>query len=66
MTMVWRLYPAEQIDCALRNQRGFCLSCGKMLETIPACAARWQCAVCGEAEVFGAGQMVLMGLVSAE
>lgn len=54
----------EELDYARSNDEGFCRSCGKFTATgVEPDAEHYECPVCGEREVFGAEQAVLLGLI---
>jgi len=46
-----------------KNYEGFCLTCGKTQSGVEPDARRYTCESCGSAKVYGAEQLVLMGLV---
>lgn len=45
------------------EQEGFCLACGDIHEGIEPDARRYTCESCGADKVYGAAELVLMGLV---
>lgn len=48
----------EQMDC---NGEGFCLACGETQAAEPD-ARRYTCDACGAHKVYGAAELVLMGI----
>lgn len=44
------------------NNEGFCLACGSTQEAVEPDARRYRCDACGEPKVYGAEQLILMGL----
>lgn len=45
------------------DYEGFCLACGETQEGVEPDAVRYECESCGKAKVFGAAELVLLGLV---
>lgn len=45
------------------NCKGFCLACGKTQSCVEPDARRYECKSCGAPKVYGAEELVLMGLV---
>lgn len=45
------------------NCEGFCLACGKTQSGVEPDARRYTCESCGAPKVYGAEQLVVMGLV---
>lgn len=56
-------FTLEQIEEAMENYIGFCISCGAERELCEPDARNYQCFVCEADEVFGAEELVVMGLV---
>ena len=50
---------AQELD---ENMEGFCLACGNAQSAEPD-AVRYECEACGEKKVFGASELILIGLV---
>lgn len=46
----------------VEDSEGFCLACGEIADGIEPDARRCTCEACGEAKVYGAEELVLMGL----
>jgi len=44
------------------NTRGFCLCCGEEQDGVEPDGRRYRCVNCGQSKVYGAEQLVLMGL----
>lgn len=56
--------PSIEYAMALsENYEGFCLACGKTQSCVEPDARRYECESCGAAKVYGAEELVLMGLV---
>ena len=56
-------FTIEQIKEADELQAGFCLACGEMRDCCEPDARKYECEVCGKKQVYGAGELVLMGYV---
>jgi hypothetical protein len=48
----------------IENCQGFCLACGETQDGVEPDARRYKCECCGEEKVYGAENLVLMGLVA--
>jgi transposase len=60
-----RMFTLEEIEEAIAQDSGFCLSCGAEAEdAIEPDARKYKCTACGMMEVFGAEELVIMGRVS--
>jgi hypothetical protein len=57
------LFALELIEEAMEMQTGFCIKCGAERECCEPDARGYDCEVCGENDVYGAEELVLMGLV---
>jgi hypothetical protein len=44
------------------NDAGFCIACGELAEGIEPDAHRYTCECCGAREVYGAEQLIMLGL----
>ena len=56
--------PLEDIEDARDSDDGFCLACGeRAYGGIEPDARNYECEMCGESQVFGAEECVLMGAV---
>jgi Zn finger protein HypA/HybF involved in hydrogenase expression len=53
-----------EIEAAMENQEGFCIACGEPADGVEPDAHKYTCEACGKPRVYGAEQLVLMGLVS--
>lgn len=53
----------EEYEELEAGQEGFCLACGEVAESCEPDARGYDCEICGEPQVFGAQEMLLMGLV---
>lgn len=54
----------DEIEEAAEEMAGFCISCGATADRVEPDARRYTCEACGEPRVYGAEELVLMGLVS--
>lgn len=54
----------DQIEEADNACEGFCASCGHQQPCVEPDAENYECEECGEPEVFGAQQIVLLGKVA--
>ena len=43
---------------------GYCLACGEYHDGVEPDACHYQCEACGESEVYGASELVIMGEIS--
>lgn len=59
-----RRFTLEEIEPAIAESLGFCIACGAESGTVEPDARRYECESCGEKKVYGAEQLVIMGLVS--
>jgi hypothetical protein len=57
-------FKLEQIEEAMESQSGFCVKCGAERDCCEPDAREYPCEECGEKAVYGAEELVLMGLVS--
>ncbi len=53
----------EAIERGMRDGTGFCLECGEESENVEPDARNYPCYECGEASVYGAEEIVMMGQV---
>ena len=56
-------FSIEQIEEAMDQDIGFCIKCGAERETCEPDACEYPCDECGENAVYGAEELVIMGLV---
>ena len=61
--LIKRTFTLEQIMEADADQAGFCLACGAQQYGCEPDARNYVCEVCGDRKVFGASELVVMGLV---
>ena len=54
---------ADEIMRAVQDDEmvGFCRSCGEMADGVEPDAEKYECECCGENQVYGAEQLLLMG-----
>jgi len=58
-----RLMDAVQRGMDTLDNPGFCLACGEDADTCEPDARNYTCEYCGEREVFGAEELMMMGVV---
>ena len=58
-----RVFSIEEIEEADEDQEGFCTACGARRECCEPDAREYHCEDCGEDKVYGAQELVIMGLV---
>jgi len=56
-----RKFDLEQLMEADSNEHGFCLSCGNEQSGCEPDARKYTCEACGEKQVYGASELVMMG-----
>jgi hypothetical protein len=57
-------FALEQLQEAAEEMMGFCTACGEQSEeNVEPDARNYKCTACGEFAVFGAEELVIMGLV---
>ncbi len=54
----------EEITEAMENMCGFCVACGAERACCEPDARKYECDECGEKKVYGAEELLVMGLVS--
>jgi hypothetical protein len=52
-----------EVMLAAEENAGFCLACGETQDCVEPDAERYVCESCGEAKVYGAEQLVILGIV---
>lgn len=57
-------FTLEQLEDAIEDQGGFCTACGAEAYGIEPDARQYDCEACGAAAVYGAEELVIMGLVA--
>ena len=57
-------FTLEQIEEAMGEYGGFCTSCGEPAFGVEPDAHEYECESCGAMTVYGAEELVIMGLVS--
>lgn len=53
----------EDVSAAMAQDTGFCVECGEEAYGVEPDARKYPCEACGEKEVYGAEELVVMGLV---
>jgi len=63
--MPMKSFPLELVEEAIENNEGLCVSCGEVAGHgfVEPDARDLECFECGEFSVYGAGELVFMGLV---
>ena len=56
-------FDLEQIEEAMESQSGFCIACGAEKDCCEPDAREYECDECGALKVYGAEELVVMGLV---
>jgi len=56
-------FTLEEIEEASELMQGFCVACGAVRECCEPDARRYECEDCGKRHVYGAEEIMLMGLV---
>ncbi len=57
-------FSLEQIEEAIEDSGGFCTACGAAAYGVEPDAREYECEACGACAVYGAEELVLMGLVA--
>jgi hypothetical protein len=54
----------KQIMSAIESEEyaGFCLACGEQADGVEPDARNYECESCGESQVFGAEELLIMGI----
>jgi hypothetical protein len=61
--MVMR-FKLEELQEASAHYQGFCIACGAQRDSCEPDACNYDCDACGQDKVFGAEELMLMGMVS--
>jgi len=56
-------FKLEAIEEAMQDYCGFCIECGAEKDCCEPDACQYECDECGERAVYGAEELVIMGLV---
>lgn len=51
----------EQLEEAVDKDGGFCIACGAIAFGIEQDARKYECEHCGEEQVYGASELIIMG-----
>jgi Zn finger protein HypA/HybF involved in hydrogenase expression len=64
--IIGKRFSLQEIEAAIQgdNSTGFCRACGAEQDGVEPDARRYECESCGHHQVYGAEELVLMGLVS--
>ncbi|MEO6324959.1 MAG: hypothetical protein ABIT01_19350 [Thermoanaerobaculia bacterium] len=57
-------FSLEQIEEAIEDNGGFCTACGAEAYGVEPDACEYECETCGVSAVYGAEELVVMGLVA--
>jgi len=56
-------FSLEDVEQAMEDMEGFCVACGHQQSGVEPDARKYECEDCGEQAVYGAEEIVIMGLV---
>ncbi len=56
-------FTIRQLERADQEGNGFCRACGAEAYGVEPDARRYECETCGKNQVYGAGELAIMGLV---
>jgi hypothetical protein len=59
----WTITLEQYEEAQAEGNQGFCLACGEQQDGCEPDARGYDCECCGEPQVFGADEMLMMGLV---
>lgn len=59
-----RHFDLEDITEAMEDYGGFCTACGERADGVEPDAHEYECESCGTRKVYGAGELLIMGLVN--
>lgn len=59
-----KTFTLEDIEVADEEYAGYCIACGAYRECTEPDARRYKCDDCGLSQVYGASELVIMGLVT--
>jgi DNA-directed RNA polymerase subunit RPC12/RpoP len=57
-------FSLEQVQAAMEDMGGFCIACGAESGQVEPDARRYVCEACGERKVYGAEELLVLGLVT--
>lgn len=57
------MFNLEDIESAMECYCGFCIACGAERDSCEPDARNYECYDCGEHQVFGAEELLIMGMV---
>ena len=60
------LFSIGEIQDAIENYEGFCIECGELHDNVEPDARKYKCENCGKKSVYGAEEIILMGLIKNE
>ena len=58
-----RTFTVAQLKEAGEMQAGYCVACGEMRDGCEPDACEYECEACGQNQVYGAEEIMLMGLI---
>jgi Zn finger protein HypA/HybF involved in hydrogenase expression len=56
-------FKLEEIEAVMEDMEGFCIKCGHQQSGVEPDARKYKCEDCGEDAVYGAEELIIMGLV---
>jgi hypothetical protein len=56
----------EEYQNATEEYEGFCVACGESAYGVEPDARNYECESCGKNQVFGAEELLMMGMISLE
>jgi hypothetical protein len=57
----FRTFSMSQLESASHHDRGYCIGCGTLAESIEPDARGYACTGCKQPQVYGAEELMLMG-----
>lgn len=61
--IIAKKFTLRQIECASEDMGGYCIACGAEAYGVEPDARRYRCEACDHKSVYGAEELVMMGLV---
>lgn len=59
-----KTFTIEDIESAMFEGNGFCIACGDEAYNVEPDARKYECESCGAKKVYGAQELLIMGVVS--
>lgn len=57
-----KTFTIEEIETAIMDYNGFCVACGAEVYNVEPDARRYTCECCGKDKVYGAEELLIMGV----